>query len=100
MPMLLLPTLGIEEIFATYKKTIYIAAYTLSTRVLMLLFIVVPVILFRGTYLHAIYGWIAASVITFFIAYYLKGVPFKNIEKEEKSGLTMKDVLSYSMPLV
>ena len=65
----------------------------------MLLFIVMPVILLKGTYLYAIYGWIIVSVITFIIAYYFKNIPFKNIVSE-KSELKLREVLKYSMPIV
>jgi O-antigen/teichoic acid export membrane protein len=99
IPMLLLPTLGIEGIFSTYKKTIYIAIYNTISRILMLLFIVLPVIIFKGTYLYAIYGWIAVSIITLIIAYFFKGIPFKGISLE-KSQLHFKDILKYSLPLV
>lgn len=99
VPMLLLPTLGIEGIFSTYKKTIYIAFYNTLSRLLMLAFIVLPVVLFNGTYLSAIQGWIVVSIITLFIAYYFKGIPFKKVEKE-KTMLHLKEVFSYSIPLV
>jgi len=99
VPMLLLPTLGIEGIFSTYRKTIYLAIYNALTRVLMLVFIVVPVILFSKTYITAIYGWIAVSAIILIIAYFFKGIPFRGI-KSEISGLKFKEILQYSLPLV
>jgi O-antigen/teichoic acid export membrane protein len=99
IPMLLLPTLGIEGIFSTYKKTVYIAIYNTLSRLLMLIFIVLPVILFNGTYLSAIYGWLIASVVTLFIAFYFKGIPFRNVIIE-KATLSMRQVFSYSIPLV
>lgn len=99
IPMLLLPTLGIEGIFSTYQKTIYIAIYNTITRVLMLLCIVLPVILLHGTYLYAIYGWIAVSVFSLGIAWYFKGIPFKNVSIE-KANLRFKEIFSYSIPLV
>jgi O-antigen/teichoic acid export membrane protein len=99
IPMLLLPTLGIEGIFSTYKKTIYIAIYNSLTRILMLLFIVLPVILLKGTYLYAIYGWIAVSIISLIIAWYFKGIPFKNVNVK-KATLSFKVIFSYSLPLV
>jgi O-antigen/teichoic acid export membrane protein len=98
IPLFLLPTLGIEGIFSAYKKTIYIAIYNTLSRLLMLLFMVLPVIVFKGPYIYSIYGWIVASVITFFMAYYLKGLPFKEV-KSEKSDLKLKEILSYSIPL-
>ncbi len=99
IPLLLLPTLGIEGIFSTYQKSIYIAIYNVTTRILMLLFIVLPVIIFKGSYLYAIYGWIIVSIISLLIAFYFKNIPFKKV-KEEKSGLRIRDVFAYSLPLV
>ncbi|TLX75663.1 hypothetical protein E9993_08880 [Labilibacter sediminis] len=99
VPMLLLPTLGIERIFASYRKTVYVAIYNTVTRALMLAFIVVPVIVYSNNYLVAIYGWIAVSVIILFIAFYFKSIPFKGV-KQEKSGLALKEILKYSLPLV
>jgi O-antigen/teichoic acid export membrane protein len=99
VPVLLLPTLGIEGIFSTYRKTIYIAVYEAVTRTLMLIFIVVPVIIFDQSYIIAIYGWIAVSVVILVIAFYFKGIPFKGITVV-KSGLTFREILNYSLPLV
>lgn len=99
IPMLLVPTLGIEGIFSTYKKTIYIAIYNTLSRLLMLLFIVSPVIVFGGTYITAIYGWLAVSVITFIMAYYFKNIPFKG-SKSIDTTLNYKEVFAYSLPLV
>lgn len=99
VPLLLLPTLGIEGIFSTYKKTIYIAIYNTLTRTLMLIFIVAPVILFSSNYLTAIYGWISVSIIILIIAYFFKGIPFKGV-KQVRSGLDFKTIFKYSIPLV
>ena len=99
IPLLLLPTLGVEGIFSTYKKTVYIAIYNTLSRILMLLFIVLPVIIFKGTYLYAIYGWIVVSIITLIIAYFFRGIPFKGV-RLEKSQLHFKEILKYSLPLV
>ncbi len=99
VPMLLLPTLGIEGIFSTYKRTKYIALYNTLTRALMLVFIVSPVIFLEGNYLSAIYGWIASSFIILIVAYFFKGIPFRGT-KPEKSGLTLREVFQYSLPLV
>jgi O-antigen/teichoic acid export membrane protein len=99
VPMLLLPTLGIEGIFATYKRTIYLAIYNIVTRILMIAFIVLPVVILKGSYLYAIYGWIIVSIITLILAYFFKGIPFKGI-KPVKSDLSLREVLRYSLPLV
>lgn len=99
IPMFLLPTLGIEGIFSTYKKTIYIAIYNTLSRLLMLLFIVLPVIVFNGTLNHALLGWIIVSFLSFWIAIYFKRIPFKQTESE-KTTLSWKEIFSYSLPLV
>jgi O-antigen/teichoic acid export membrane protein len=99
VPMLLLPTLGIEGIFSTYKKTFFIAVYNTLTRSITLAFTVIPVILFSKSYITAIYGWIVSSVIIFVFTFYFKNIPFKAV-KSEKSILDMKTILKYSMPLV
>ncbi len=99
IPMMLLPTLGIEGIFSTYKKTFYIAVYNTLSRLLMLLFIVLPVIILKGTYIYAIYGWLVVSLISLILALFFKKIPFKGIQTE-KSNLTYREVFSYSLPLV
>ncbi|MEJ8801526.1 oligosaccharide flippase family protein [Pontibacter sp. H249] len=99
IPMFLLPTLGIEGIFSTYKQTIHIAIYNTISRFMMLLFIVLPVVIFDGSYLDAIKGWLIVSIITLFIAFYFKSIPFKGINKES-SDLSYKEILKYSFPLV
>lgn len=99
IPMLLLPTLGIEGIFSTYKKTIYIGIYNTLTRLLMLCFIVLPVILWHGSYITAIYGWIVVSVISLLVAFFFKELPFRGI-KSEKASLDYNSIFSYSLPLV
>jgi O-antigen/teichoic acid export membrane protein len=99
IPFLLLPTLGIEGIFSTYKKTIFIGIYNTLTRFLTLLFIVLPVIVFKGSYITALYGWVIVSVISLFIAFYFKGIPFKDTN-HEKALLKYKEIFAYSLPLV
>ncbi|SCX94134.1 Membrane protein involved in the export of O-antigen and teichoic acid [Nonlabens sp. Hel1_33_55] len=99
IPMLLLPTLGIEGIFSTYKKSMYIAIYNTVSRLIMLAFILVPVLYFGGTYIYAIYGWLAASVLMLFMALWFKNIPFKGIVSQS-SSLTYKEIFGYSLPLV
>lgn len=99
VPLLLLPTLGIEGIFSTYKKSVYIAVYNTVTRCVMLLFIIVPVIIYEASYIYALYGWIVASVFTLVIAIIFKSIPFKNVQSVN-TDLQLKDVLKYSLPLV
>jgi len=99
IPMLLLPTLGIEGIFSTYKKTFYIAIYNTVTRLLMLLCITFPVVILKGNYIYAIIGWIIVSALSLVLALYFKKIPFRSIVPV-RSSLSFKEIFNYSLPLV
>jgi len=99
IPFFLLPTLGIEGIFASYNKTIYIAIYNIANRLFMLICIVLFVVLFEASYNYAILGWILSSFASFILAAYFKNIPFKGVI-HEKANLSYKEIFSYSLPLV
>jgi O-antigen/teichoic acid export membrane protein len=99
IPLLLLPTLGMEGIFSTYKKTKYLAIYNTLSRFFMLICIVTPVIFFGGTVISAIYGWILSSLIVFLISIYFKNIPFKGVQSLP-DNLSLKEVFTYSIPIV
>ncbi len=98
-PFLLLPTMGLDAIYASFKKTKYLAYYTVCTRILTIFCIVIPVILFSGSYIYAIIGFDIASLLTFFLALYLKSWPVRGVE-HKKSGLTYKEIFNFSLPLL
>jgi O-antigen/teichoic acid export membrane protein len=98
IPMLLLPTIGVEGIFATYKKTKHIAVFNVITRIVMLICIVTPIVFYRASYEIAICGWLISSVFTLILALYFKNIPFIatiNIKAE----LPYSKILKYSIPL-
>ncbi len=99
IPALLLPTLGLEGIFASYGKAKNIAIYNTLSRILMLVFIVSPVLIFQGSYIEATYGWIISSVFCLLVALIMLKNNFKGV-KTEKSGLEIKTIFAYSLPLV
>lgn len=98
-PFLLLPTMGLDAIYASFRKTKHLAYYTIATRILTIVCIVSPIVLFSGNYIHAIIGFDVASFITFFLALYLKSRPIRNI-KHEKSSLTYKEIFRFALPLL
>lgn len=95
----LLPTLGLEGILATYQKSEYIALYNICTRLLMLLCVVLPVILFNGTYVMALWGFVVSSFITYLLAIYLKKLPLKGV-LHQSSTISYKDIWGFSLPLM
>lgn len=99
VPLLMLPTMGLESILATYRKTQFITIYTISTRIFTLLCVVLPVIIFKGTYIHAIIGFVIASVLTFALAIYFKFLPVRH-EANDKSNISYNEIFRFSLPLL
>lgn len=99
VPLLMLPTMGLEAVLATYKKSKTLAIYNIITRSAMLVCVVTPVIFFNGGYIEAIYGFVTASAISFIIALYLKYLPVKQYTKEPTS-ITYKNIFDFSLPLL
>lgn len=98
-PLLLLPVMGIEGILASYKKAKYIALFTLCMRVFTLLFTILPVITFNGTYIHSIIGFDIASLLTCIFSYYLKYLPTRGIELQ-RATVSYKEIFAFSLPLL
>ena len=98
-PLLLLPVMGIEGILASYKKAKHIALFTLCMRVFTLLFTILPVITFNGTYIHSIIGFDIASLLTCIFSYYLKYLPTRGIELQ-RATVSYKEIFAFSWPLL
>lgn len=98
-PLLLLPTMGLEGILASYKKTEYIAFFTILSRMFMLLCIVFPVIALQGTYIHALIGFDVASLLTYILSIHLRNLPTKNITRE-KTEIKCSEIFTFSLPLL
>lgn len=99
VPFLMLPTMGLEGILATFKKTKFMTLYILLTRSIMLLFVALPVMIWNLGYLDAIKGFVCASICSFFLALYLKYLPVKN-NGDEKCNITCKEILQFAFPLM
>lgn len=99
VPLLMLPTMGIDSIYATYRKTYVSAIYMVITRVFMLCCIALPVMFLDGTYITAVIGFVVASFLTFVVAIFLKNRPFIGYVKQ-KCEYSYKQILSYTLPLM
>ena len=97
-PLLLLPTLGLDGIFASFRDTRLVAVYTVVTKLLTMVCMVVPVVLFDGNYIHALIGFDIASAAALVLALTMRNIPVRN-QPAEKSGLTYKDIFKFTMPL-
>ena len=99
IPLLMMPTLGVEGVYTAIRKTYTLAIYTIITRLGMLAFITLPVIILKGTYEMAIMGWIFSSLLSLLLAIYLKYKPFRGIAKETAS-VSYNTILNYSVPIM
>ena len=99
VPFFMLPTMGLEGILATYRRTQFMVVYTVLNNVLKLLFVALPVILFKGGYIQAIIGFTIASFICFFVALYLKYLPVKNAGNEH-FPISYSEIFRFSLPLM
>ena len=99
VPLLMLPTMGLEGILAAFKKTKFMAFYTISTRIVKLVFVSVPVIFFSGGYIEAIIGFVLADALAFGLALYLKDLPVRNFGYEP-CGVSYKEIFAFSLPLL
>ncbi len=99
VPVLMLPVIGIEGIYSTLRKTHIIAIYTTISRLLMLFLITLPVLLLRGTYITALFGWIVASMFSFLVGIYLIIKPFNSYERSP-TRFRYKHIFRYSLPLM
>ena len=98
-PLFTLPTMGVEGIYTALKKTKSIAYYNVFSKVMMLLCIVLPVVLFKSSYKVAIIGWGCAAFATFLLAMYMKNKPYVEVKKEIVPNM-YKAVFSYSLPML
>ena len=99
VPFLMLPTMGLEGILSTYKKTKFLAGYTITTRLFMLCCVALPVMIFNLDYIGAIIGFVIASIFSAFLALYLKVYPVRNNIKN-RTQTSYKEIFQFSLPLM
>lgn len=99
VPLLMMPTMGLEGILATYKQTKFMAVYTVITRLVMLCCVALPVMAFGLGYREALVGFVIGSLISCILALALKYRPVRQYGKNPCS-VTLMDVLKFSLPLL
>lgn len=99
VPFLLLPTMGLDGILATYKKTKFLAGYTVFSRAIMLICVTVPVMFLNLNCIEALIGFNISSLLSCLFALKLKFYPVRN-EKENSTSVTYKDIFHFSLPLL
>lgn len=99
VPLLTLPPMGLEGILATYRKTQFMAVYTIVSRTFMLCCVALPVMLFNLGYKEAIIGFVIASAINCVVALILKNYPLRGAGNEH-CPVTVKEIFQFSLPLL
>ncbi len=99
VPLMMLPTMGLEGILSTFRKNKFMTLYTVVTRLFMLVCVATPVIFFNGGYIEAIWGFVISSFISFVLALYLKYMPVRGKGKE-KCEITYNQIFKFSLPLL
>lgn len=99
VPFLMLPTMGLEGVLATYKRTMFMAIYTIVTRTIMLLCVALPVMIFNAGYQEALIGFVIASLFSFILALYLKYYPIRH-EANDKCIVRYSEIFKFSLPLL
>ncbi len=99
VPLLMLPTMGLEGILATYRKTKFMAVYTIMTRIVMLLCVALPVVFFNVGYIGSIIGFVISSFVAFFLALYYKYLPVRD-QEDESSDITFREIFQFSLPIL
>lgn len=98
-PIFTLPSMGVEGLYTAIRRTKQIALYALISRLLMLLFIVAPVLVFKTDYKGAIIGWGVANFMIFILAMYMKDKPYINITLEFVPHM-YKTIFNFALPLL
>lgn len=99
VPFLLLPTMGLDGILATFKQSKHIAVYHIATNIFKLICVALPVMIWNLGYDQALWGFVIASIITFLLALYLKYYPVRH-QPKETCPVTIKDIFRFSIPLL
>lgn len=99
VPILLLPTMGLQGVLATYKRNMLNTWYIIISRLLMILCIVLPVVLYECTVDTAIWGFVISSFFSLIIALCIMNMPFKSV-KSIPCDISFKQIFAYSIPLM
>lgn len=99
VPVFMLPTMGLDSICASFQRTKTLAIYTITTKLFIIVCTILPVLLWKGNYIHAIIGFDIASAIACLLAFYIKNKLTSCVDRE-KSLLTVKEIFRFSLPLL
>lgn len=98
VPFLMLPTLGLQNILVTFRRSNIIPLYVTITSLAQFICVVIPVIFFNLGCKGALIGFNLGAFISFCLALYLNTYPVRN-EQSIKSNDTYREIFKFAMPL-
>lgn len=98
-PVFLLPVLGLESVMATYRRTYFTVVYVIINRVLNLVCVLSPVIMWHCGAQGAVTGLTVSAAICCCVGLWLERLPFRGIQSRSTS-LTAGGIMRYSLPLM
>lgn len=98
VPFFMLPTLGLQNILVTFRKSNIIPFYVIITSVAQFAFVVLPVLIWNLGCKAALIGFNIGSLIAFGLTLYLNTYPVKN-EPNHKTNDTYREIFKFAAPL-
>ncbi len=98
VPFLMLPTLGLQNILVTFRRSNIIPIYVIVTSITQLAGVLLPVIVWHLGCKGALIGFNISSLVAFSLALYLNTYPVRNYAGH-KSEDSYKDIFSFAFPL-
>ncbi len=99
VPFLLLPTIGVENIFIAMSRAKVVGIYNFLSRLALLVLILSAVFLVGNEISTILWAWIFSASLTFLLAYVLKRWLFKKYTSEP-SKIKNKEIFAYGYPLM
>lgn len=100
VPLLLLPTFVIENIYTCEQKSYYQAIYVVFSRITVLCGTILPVILYKATCQVALHGLVISSFCMLLVALFLIYKPYRDYKGVKPKTLSFCDIACYAFPLV
>lgn len=99
VPLFLMPTIGIESIYATYKQTYIASIYSIVSRTLLFLCVVIPAVFICNSYKEVVIGFVLSSFISFLLALYLKNRVFRSYTITQ-TAVSIREIFKFCLPLM
>jgi len=94
-----IPTLGIEGVYTTYKKTQIFGLYTILNKLLLFVLLITPLFIKSYDLYYIVQFWLIQSGVVFLIGIYLIYRPFMKV-KAEDSKISFSKIYKFILPLI